>query len=75
MFRKLFKGYVILEIISDIVFMAFLLVVLCGLVYYRQLYQNPFYLIIAAVILVALIIGLCRTIRDLVNLEESRNRR
>ena len=73
MLRKLFKGYVILEIISNIVFMGFLLFVLCMLVYYRQLYQNPFYLIIAAVIFVALLIGLYRTIRDLVNLEESRN--
>jgi hypothetical protein len=39
---------VILEIIFNIVFMAFLLFVLCMLVYYRELYQNPFYLIVAA---------------------------
>jgi len=73
MLRKLFKGCVILEIIFDITFMGFLLFVLCMLVYYRQLYQNPFYLVIAAVIFVALLIGLYRTIRDLVNLEGSRS--
>ncbi|HZM86477.1 MAG TPA: hypothetical protein VFF31_07955 [Blastocatellia bacterium] len=67
--RKLFKGYVILETIFDIVFAGFLLFVLRALVYYRELYQNPFYLIIAAVIFVALLVGLYRTIRDLVNLE------
>jgi hypothetical protein len=69
MFRKLFKGYVILEVIFDILFMGFLLFVLCMLVYYRELYQNPIYLIIAAVIFVGLLVGLCRAIRDLVNLE------
>ena len=69
MLRKLFKGYVILETIFDIVFAVFLLFVLCALVYYRELYQNPFYLIIAAVIFVALLVGLYRAIRDLVNFE------
>ncbi len=69
MLRKLFKGYVILDTILDILFMVFLLFVLCGLVYYRELYQNPLYLLIAAVIFVALLIGIYSTIRKVVNIE------
>ena len=38
--------------------MVFLLFVLCGLVYCRLLNQNPLYLLIAAVIFVALLIGI-----------------
>jgi len=69
MFRKLFKGYVVFETIFDIGFIAFLLFVLCMVVYYRQLYDNPLYLFIAAVVCVALLFGLYRTIRDLIDLE------
>ena len=69
MLRKLFKGYVILETIFDIGFIAFLLLVLCMLVYDRQLYDSPLYLFIAAVIGVALLFGLYRTVRDLINLK------
>jgi hypothetical protein len=69
MLRKLFKGYVVVETIFDIGFIAFLLFVLCMLVYYRQLYDNPFYLFIAVVVGIALLFGLYRTIRDLINLE------
>lgn len=69
MLRKLFKGYVILETIFDIGFIAFLFVVLCMLVYYRHLYDNPLYLFIAAIVGVTLLIGLYRMIRDLINLK------
>lgn len=69
MLRKLFKGYVILEAIFQVGFICFLLFVVCMVVYYRELYQNPFYLLIAAVIFVALLYGLYRTVRDLLNLE------
>jgi len=69
MLRKLLKGYVILDTILDIVFIAFLLFVLCGLVYYRELYQNPLYLLIATVIFIALLIGLYGAIRKVVNIE------
>ena len=69
MLRKLFKGYVILETIFDIGFIAFLFFVLCMLVYYRHLYDNPLYLFIATIVGVALLIGLYRMIRDLINLK------
>jgi len=69
MFRQIFKGYVVLEMIFDIVFIASLLFVVCMVVYYKQLYDNRLYLFIAAGICVSLLFGLYRTILDLINLE------
>jgi len=69
MFRNLFKGYVVLESIFDIVFIVLLIFVVCMVVYYKQLYEHELYLFSAAAICVALLFGLYRTIRDLINLE------
>lgn len=68
MFRKLFKGQVILEAIADAVFVGFLVFVMYLLVYHRELYQNLIYMIIAAVVFVVFLFCLYRTIRDLANL-------
>jgi hypothetical protein len=67
--RKLLKGYVFVDTIFDIGFIVFLCLALCGLVYYRQLYDSPFYLFIAAVICVVLILLLYEKIRNLINLK------
>jgi len=69
MFRKFFKGYVIFDTIWNIVFIALLLIVVCMVVYYKQLYENLLYLFIAAGVCVALLFGLYKTIRELINLE------
>lgn len=69
MFRKLFKGYIVLEMIFDIGFIALLLFAVCMVVYYKQLYENPLYLGIASIVCVALLVGLYRSIRDLIDVK------
>jgi hypothetical protein len=69
MLKRLFKGYVVVETIFGIGFIVFLLFVLCMVVYYRQLYDNPLHLFIAVIVGIALLFVLYRTIRHLISLK------
>jgi len=71
-FKRLFKGYVLLEMVCDIGFIVLLLFVVCMIVYKKQLYNNPFYLIIAAIICIGLLFALNSSIKGLIKIRSEK---
>ena len=55
--------------IFDIGFIGLVLFAVCMVVYYKQLYENPFYLFIAATICDGLLVTLYKTIRDVIDMD------
>ena len=73
MLRRIFKGYVFLDIVGNAIFAAVVFVAICIVIYVQQLYENALHLLIAVAIHAAAGAGFVKSIKELLELHSKKD--